>query len=47
MKVIPKEEPNSIPARKVPANAYSGRGFDTVGPSNYDPKFDNSKPVAP
>ena len=35
--VRPSSRAPSIPARKAPLNAYSGRGNDTVGPACYNP----------
>lgn len=36
--VIPNTVAPSIPARKLAATAYTGRGFDQVGPAAYTPQ---------
>ncbi len=41
--VKPQTRAPSIPAKKIPAQAYSGLGQDTVGPAAYNPKADQVK----
>lgn len=36
--VKPQSRAPSIPSKKIPAQAYSGLGQDTVGPAAYNPK---------
>lgn len=37
--VIPAQQNPSIPSKKLPATAYSGRNHDSVGPAVYNPKM--------
>jgi hypothetical protein len=46
LSVIPKPVPNGIPGKKMAPNAYTGLGFDQVGPALYNPKQDAHKHVA-
>ena len=41
--IKPQARAPSIPARKLPAQAYTGLGQDTVGPAGYNPKADPVK----
>jgi hypothetical protein len=36
--IKPQSRAPSIPAKKIPQNAYSGLGQDTVGPACYNPR---------
>lgn len=36
--IVPNTVAPSIPARKLAATAYTGRGYDQVGPAAYTPK---------
>ena len=38
--VKPYSKAPSIPTKKIPQNAYTGLGMDTVGPGCYDPNED-------
>ncbi len=41
--VKPQSRAPSIPSKKIPAQAYSGLGQDTVGPAAYNPKSEQVK----
>lgn len=43
MVVAPKSIPPSIPMKKALPNAYTGRGNDKPGPTNYNPNIDTVK----
>lgn len=45
--VIPNTVAPSIPARKLAATAYTGRGFDQVGPAAYTPQVPKIHPQYP
>lgn len=45
--VIPNYIAPSIPARKMAATAYTGRGFDQVGPAAYNPNADTNHTLHP
>jgi len=45
--VIPGTAAPSIPARKLAPTAYTGRGFDQVGPAAYSPNVPQVHPQAP
>lgn len=45
--VVPKPVPSGIPGKKMAPKAYTGLGFDQVGPALYNPKQDAHKQVAP
>ena len=45
--VIPGTAAPSIPARKLAPTAYTGRGFDQVGPAAYSPNVPQIHPQAP
>jgi hypothetical protein len=45
--VIPNYIAPSIPARKMAATAYTGRGFDMVGPAAYHPNADTNHTLHP
>jgi hypothetical protein len=41
--IKPQARAPSIPAKKLPSQAYTGLGQDTVGPAGYNPKADPVK----
>jgi hypothetical protein len=45
--VIPNYIAPSIPARKMAATAYTGRGFDQVGPAAYHPNANTNHTLHP
>lgn len=47
MAVKPSKKSASIPSKKTNQNAYSGFGFDTVGPAVYNPDVAFVKGKAP